>query len=66
MNGNLFAFRGFLDIYQTTLLLFKKLDYHNRKRYRDDDRHAHESSKRTSDYDSRRNPDHESRPVISK
>ncbi|XP_022943539.1 nuclear cap-binding protein subunit 2-like isoform X2 [Cucurbita moschata] len=37
-------------------------DYHNRKRYRDDDRHAHESSKRTSDYDSRRNPDHESRP----
>lgn len=37
-------------------------DYHHRKRYRDDDRHAHESSKRTSDYESRRNPDHESRP----
>ncbi|KAJ7948355.1 Nuclear cap-binding protein subunit 2 [Quillaja saponaria] len=34
-------------------------DY-NRKRYRDDDRHAHDSLKRASDHESRRNPD--SRP----
>ncbi|KAG7026974.1 Nuclear cap-binding protein subunit 2 [Cucurbita argyrosperma subsp. argyrosperma] len=37
-------------------------DYHHRKRHRDDDRHAHESSKRTSDFESRRNSNHESRP----
>ncbi|CAK9315495.1 unnamed protein product [Citrullus colocynthis] len=36
-------------------------DYHHHKRYRDDDHHAHKSFKRTSDYESRRNPDHESR-----
>jgi len=36
-------------------------DY-NRKRYRDDDRHGHETSKRTSDHESRRSSDHESRP----
>ncbi|KAI4333926.1 hypothetical protein L6164_018676 [Bauhinia variegata] len=36
-------------------------DYY-RKRQRDDDRHAHEPSKRTSDHESRRNSDHDSRP----
>lgn len=55
----------FTDINRNTIL-FEKLDYHHRKRYRDDDRHAHESSKRTSDYESRRNSNYESRPVISK
>ncbi|GLT27508.1 hypothetical protein SLA2020_024990 [Shorea laevis] len=33
-----------------------------RKRHRDDDRHAYESSKRTADHESRRNSDQDSRP----
>ncbi|KAK3043458.1 hypothetical protein RJ639_002037 [Escallonia herrerae] len=36
-------------------------DY-NRKRHREDDRHALEMSKRTTDHESRRNSDHDSRP----
>nr|DAD22798.1 TPA_asm: hypothetical protein HUJ06_024261 [Nelumbo nucifera] len=36
-------------------------DYH-RKRYREDDRHASDVSKRSSDHESRRASDHESRP----
>ncbi|KAK2972964.1 hypothetical protein RJ640_022021 [Escallonia rubra] len=36
-------------------------DY-NRKRHREDDRHAPEMSKRTSDHESHRNSDHDSRP----
>ncbi|XP_031255362.1 nuclear cap-binding protein subunit 2-like [Pistacia vera] len=36
-------------------------DYH-RKRLREDDRHAHENSRRSSDHESRRNSDHDSRP----
>ncbi|XP_022762515.1 nuclear cap-binding protein subunit 2-like [Durio zibethinus] len=36
-------------------------DYH-RKRHRDDDRYARESSKRTSDHEPRRDSDHDSRP----
>ncbi|XP_071723531.1 nuclear cap-binding protein subunit 2-like isoform X2 [Rutidosis leptorrhynchoides] len=37
-----------------------RADYH-RKRNREDDRHGHESSKRSTDYESRRNSDHDSR-----
>ncbi|KAH9743837.1 nuclear cap-binding protein subunit 2 [Citrus sinensis] len=36
-------------------------DY-QRKRHREDDRHAHETSKRSADFESRRNSDHDSRP----
>ncbi|KAG9139823.1 hypothetical protein Leryth_020217 [Lithospermum erythrorhizon] len=37
-------------------------DFHHRKRYRDDDRREPEMSKRTSDHESRRNYDQDSRP----
>ncbi|KAL3567349.1 hypothetical protein D5086_030000 [Populus alba] len=37
-------------------------DYHNRKRHREDDRPPRESSKRTSDHESRRNFDPDTRP----
>ncbi|KAH8484492.1 hypothetical protein H0E87_028817 [Populus deltoides] len=39
-------------------------DYHHRKRHREDDRPPRESSKRTSDHESRRNFDPDSRLVI--
>ncbi|CAK7322714.1 unnamed protein product [Dovyalis caffra] len=40
----------------------QEADYHHRKRYREDDRHPRESSKRTTDHESRRNSDPDSRP----
>jgi nuclear cap-binding protein subunit 2 len=39
---------------------YRQRDYH-RKRHREDDRYGHESSKRSADYESRENPDHDAR-----
>ncbi|CAK9162679.1 unnamed protein product [Ilex paraguariensis] len=41
--------------------MVEKTDFH-RKRYREDDRHGSDISKRSSDQESRRNADHDSRP----
>lgn len=55
-----------LDVVINCDCLSGEADYLQRKRNREDDRQPRESSKRTSDHESRRNFDPDSRPVIFK